>query len=200
MPDFSHFLQHFSYPGLFILLLMGGIGFPFPEDAILIMAGFLIFHDVMRPVPVLVTVYAGLLVTDYFLYSMGKKYGRMIVTQKKFSKIVSPEQLSKLEKKFEQKGSLLIFIGRHVAGLRAQLFIVAGIMKMSAVKFLVVDGITSVFTIALMVGAGYIGGNSLQVIRKDLSRVEHIAIFLLVAIFSLYVVFRFFKSRGGRTA
>jgi len=154
----------------------------------------------MRPVPALVTVYAGLLVTDYFLYSMGKKYGRMIVTQKKFSKIVSPEQLSKLEKKFEQKGSLLIFIGRHVAGLRAQLFIVAGIMKMSAVKFLVVDGITSVFTIALMVGAGYIGGNSLQVIRKDLSRVEHIAIFLLVAIFSLYVVFRFFKSRGGRTA
>lgn len=199
MPEFSQVLQHFSYLGLFILLLMGGIGFPFPEDAILIMTGFFIFHNVMKPVPALVTIYAGLLVTDYFLYFMGKKYGRMIVTHKKFYKIVSPEQLSKLEKKFEQKGSLLIFIGRHVAGLRAQLFIVAGVMKMSAVKFLVVDGITSVFTIALMVGAGYMGGNSLQVIRKDLSRVEHIAIFLLVIVFSLYMISRYFKSRGDRT-
>jgi membrane protein DedA with SNARE-associated domain len=199
MPEFSQFLQHFSYMGLFILLIMGGIGFPFPEDAILIMSGFLIFHDIMKPVPALVTIYAGLLLTDYFLYFMGKKYGRMIVTHKKFHKIISPAQLSKLEKKFEEKGSLLIFVGRHVVGLRAQLLVVAGVTKMPAVKFLIVDGITSVFTIALMVGAGYMGGNSLQVIRKDISRVEHIVILLLVIIFSFFMVSRYFKNRGNRT-
>lgn len=25
-------IEHFHYPGLFTLLILGGIGFPFPED------------------------------------------------------------------------------------------------------------------------------------------------------------------------
>jgi hypothetical protein len=55
-----------------------------------------------------------------------------------------------------------------------------------------------ILTIILMVGAGYMGGYSFQVIQKDLSRVEHIVILVLVILLSLYVVFRYVKGRGGR--
>ena len=200
MPEYSQFLQHFSYPGLFILLILGGIGLPFPEDAVLILSGFFIAHNMMKPVPTILTIYAGLMVADYFLYSMGKKYGRMIVTHKRFQRIVSPDKLAKMEKRFQEKGSLVILIGRHIVGLRAQLLIAAGIMRMPATKFLLADGITSIFTIVLMVGAGYAGGNSLQVIRSDFSRIEHVAIVLLVIVLSLYIVLRYFKSRSRTNA
>ncbi len=56
----------------------------------------------------------------------------------------------------------------------------------------------SIFTIALMVGAGYMGGNSLRIIRKDISRIEHVAIFSVVAFLALYFLYRHFKS--GRKA
>ncbi|MDI6727600.1 MAG: hypothetical protein QMD44_01570, partial [Thermodesulfovibrionales bacterium] len=78
MPNISTLVEHFPYIGLFLLLILGGIGFPFPEDTTLILCGFLISTHVVKPVPALLVVYAGLLITDFSLYFVGKKYGRMV--------------------------------------------------------------------------------------------------------------------------
>jgi hypothetical protein len=39
------------------------------------------------------------------------------------------------------------------------------------------------------------GGNSFQVIKKDIMRIEHIGISLLVLIFTIYLFLRYIKSR-----
>ncbi len=191
----SGIVEHFPYIGLFLLLVLGGIGLPLPEDTTLILCGFLISTEVIEPVPALLVVYSGLLITDFGLYSVGKKYGRKIVNHRRFHKIISPKRLSKLEDKFRRKGILFILVGRHLAGLRAQIFLTAGVMRMPDVKFLIADGISSVFTIAIMVGAGYAGGHSLQVIKRDITRIEHIGIFLAVILFAVYLFFRYARSR-----
>jgi membrane protein DedA with SNARE-associated domain len=102
-----------------------------------------------------------------------------------------------LEDKFNKKGILIILLGRHLIGLRAQIFLVAGIMRMSALKFLVADGISSLFTMAVMIGAGYIGGNSLQIIKRDITRIEHIAMLGAVVLFAIYMAYRYFKDRNN---
>ena len=191
----STIIEHFPYFGLFSLLLLGGIGFPFPEDATLMLCGFLISAKVVKPIHALLVIYSGLLMADFILYTFGKKYGRRIVTHKRFHKIISPERLSILEEKFNKRGILFILIGRHLVGLRAQIFLAAGVMKMPTVKFLIADAVSSLLTIALMVGIGYVGGNSLQVIRKDITRVEHIAILLIIIMIVTWLLFRHFKSR-----
>ncbi len=190
---FSAIIEHFPYIGLFILLVLGGIGFPFPEDATLILCGFLISTNVVEPFPALIVVYSGLLIVDFFLYSVGKKYGRKIVTHKRFHKVISPERLSKLEDKFDKRGILLILVGRHLVGLRAQLMIVSGVMRMPPLKFLIADAISSLLTIALWGGIGYIGGNSLEIIKKDITRVEHLAILLITLLLTIFLFYRRFK-------
>ncbi|MBI5050203.1 MAG: DedA family protein [Nitrospirae bacterium] len=186
---------HFPYIGLFILLILGGIGFPFPEDMTLILCGFLIFHDVVKPIFALLVVYAGLLITDFSLYFVGKKYGCMIVNHKRFRKIISSERLSRLESKFNKRGVFVILIGRHLVGLRAQIFLAAGVMRMSALKFIMADAVSSILTIVLMVGLGYAGGNSLEVIKNDITRIEHIGILLVVTVLAIYLFLRYFKTR-----
>ena len=188
-------LEHFHYLGLFILLLLGGIGLPFPEDATLILCGFLISTQVVKPIPALLTVYVGLLTADMILHFIGRKYGRQIVTHPRFQKLLSPERLSYLEEKFNQRGVLFILLGRHLVGLRAQIFLVSGVMRMPAFKFLLADGFSSIFSIALMTGAGYLGGNSLNALRKDISRVEHLGILILVSALAVYLIFRYVKPR-----
>jgi membrane protein DedA with SNARE-associated domain len=143
MPEVTPLVSHFPYFGLFVLLILGEIGLPFPEDATLILSGFLTAHDVVKPLPAFLVVYFGLLITDFSLYLVGKRYGRSVVTHKRFHKIISPDNLSKLEEKFRKWGGLVVFLGRHVWGLRAQIFLVAGVMKMSATKFLVADAISA---------------------------------------------------------
>ncbi len=153
----------------------------------------------IKPIPAILVVYSGLLITDFGLYVIGKKYGRTIVNHKRFHKIISPERLPMLEDKFNKKGTLIILLGRHLVGLRAQIFLAAGVMRMSALKFIMADAVSSIFTIALMVGAGYMGGSSLQVIKRDITRIEHIGILLAVIILAVYMLFRYFKSMRSKT-
>ena len=198
MPDLSGLVEHFPYLGLFMLLILGGIGLPFPEDTTLILGGFLISTHVIKPVPALLVIYTGLLIADLFLYFVGKKYGRMIVNHKRFRKIMTSERLSRLESKFNRSGVFVILVGRHLVGLRAQIFLAAGVMRMSVLKFLMADAISAILTIAIMVGAGYIGGNSLEIIKRDITRYEHIGILVLIISLIIYLLFRYFKSMRNK--
>jgi membrane protein DedA with SNARE-associated domain len=168
---------------------------PFPEDTTLILCGFLIAQGIVKPVPALIIVYSGVLLSDYSLYFVGKKYGWSVITHKRMGRFISPERISFIEDKFKKWGVLVIILGRHLVGLRAQVIIVAGILRMSATKFLVTDGFSSIFTVALMAGAGYVGGHSLQIIERDMRRVEHFVVLFLVISLAIYFIFRYFKMR-----
>lgn len=190
----SALIEHFPYAGLFMLLILGGIGFPFPEDTTLILCGFLISHAAVSAVPALIAVYSGVLSADLAIFLAGRKYGRKVVTHKRFSRVLTPRRLSAIEDKFRKRGVLVILIGRHLVGLRSQIILAAGAVGMSSIKFFVADAVSSLFTIAVMVGAGYMGGNSLQVIKKDMTRIEHIAVLLLLAMLVGCLFFRYFRS------
>lgn len=194
VPHISAIVEHFPYLGLFGLLIFGGLGLPFPEDTTLILCGFLIFTNVVKPLPALLVVYAGVLLTDLLLYGVGRKYGPIIVTHKRFHKMISMEKLTLLEEKFSRWGILVILFGRHLVGIRAQILLVAGVIRMPFLTFLASDACSASITIAFMVGAGYIGGNSYTIITTDTSRIGHVVVFLIVTCTALYFFLRHIKS------
>jgi len=191
----SSIVEHFPYVGLLLLLFLGEIGLPFPEDATLLLSGFLIAHGVTKLVPTLLVVYGGLLVTDFSLYLIGKKYGRRLFEHKTFQKLLTPDRFKRIEEKFKQWGIWVILLGRHIFGLRAQIFLAAGVVRMSPLKFLLADGLSAMVTMILMMGIGYVGGNSVQVLQKDISKVEHFAFLAFVLLVVAWVIVRFLKSR-----
>ncbi len=195
MLDTTNLVEHFPYVGIFILLILGEIGLPFPEDATLILSGFLMSQRVTKPLPTLIVVYCGLLLTDFSLFWVGKKYGRMVIEHKRFRRILSAERLVTLEEKFRKWGIYVVFVGRHFLGIRAQVFLVAGVMRMSSLKFVMADAASAILTMTLMVGIGFWGGNSLQVLQKDLKRVEHIGILALLSLFTAWVIYKYFRNR-----
>ncbi len=198
MTGISAILGRFPYMGIFILFILGGLGFPFPEDTTLILCGFLISQDVIKILPALVVIFSGLMITDFSLYLVGRKYGRMVIAHKRFRKILSAERLSKLEDIFKKKGVFVILIGRHFLGIRAQIFLTAGVVKMAPLKFLLADVFSSIVTVTMMVGAGYIGGNSLEIVKKDIGRIEHVIILVSVIILAVYLLVSYLKSRYNK--
>jgi membrane protein DedA with SNARE-associated domain len=184
--SFSTIIGHFHYLGLFLLLIIGGIGFPFPEGGTLILCGLLISTNVIKPIYTLVIAYSGVLIGDFLFYSFGRKYGRMIITHRIFRKILSPKRLDMLADKFNEWGILFIFIGGRLIG---EIFLVAGILKMPRLKFIIIDALSSLFTVAIWIGLGYVGGHTLQIIRADVARIEHILIYFLISIV-IYFIFR----------
>jgi membrane protein DedA with SNARE-associated domain len=68
MFDAATLVGHPPHIGIFILLILGGVGLPFPEDATLIFTGFLAAQNVIKPFQAFLAVYSGLLISDFFLY------------------------------------------------------------------------------------------------------------------------------------
>ncbi len=195
MLEATTLVEHSPYAGIFLLLVLGEIGLPFPEDATLILSGFLIAQKVTKPLPTIIVVYCGLLFTDFSLYWVGRKYGRKVVEHKGFRRILSAERLLTLEEKFKKWGIYVVFVGRHFLGIRAQIFLVAGVMRMSALKFIMADAAAAILTMTLMVGIGFWGGNAVQTLQKDLRRIEHIGILILAILLTGWMIYRYFRRR-----
>ncbi|OGP63041.1 MAG: hypothetical protein A2170_00490 [Deltaproteobacteria bacterium RBG_13_53_10] len=194
MVEIASLVETFPYLGIFLLLLLGDIGLPFPEDTTLILSGFLVAQDVVKLLPAFLVIYSGLLLTDFSLYLVGKKYGRRVVEHRRFRKIISPERLSHIEAKFKKWGMFVVFVGRHIFGIRAQVFLAAGVTGMSAIKFLIADAASAIITITVMVGIGYFGGNSVQALKKDATRIEHIVIIVVILLLAAGILFRHFHN------
>lgn len=78
----------------------------------------------------------------------------------------------------------VILLGRHLVGLRSQIFLVAGILRMPRARFILADALSSVLTITIMVGAGYWGGSTLDLLKKDMEEAQH-ALLILIAIIAV---------------
>ncbi len=181
-------VQQFPYFGLFLLLVLGAVGFPFPEDAILILCGFMIHTNAVEPLPALIVVTLGMIATDFFLYLVGRKYGRKVVAHKRFRKIITTRRLARIKKTFDRWGVLVIFLGRHLVGLRSQIFLVAGVLKMPRWKFILADTVSSMGTLAIMAGAGYWGGSTLERIKNGVEDAGYaLIILILIAVVALLI-------------
>jgi membrane protein DedA with SNARE-associated domain len=66
---------------------------------------------------------------------------------------------------------------------------------MSWKKFLIVDGTSALFTITLWGGLGYLGGNSIQALRRDITNIEQIVMIILAILLGSILLFKYFKKR-----
>jgi membrane protein DedA with SNARE-associated domain len=182
-------VERFPNLALFILPILGCVGLPVPEDAILFLCGILISKKSVLPFPGLMSVYAGILLSDFLIYSFGQKYGRWIVTHKIFRKILPIEKLVLLELRFIRSGPLIILFGRQFFWLRAKVILVAGIMKMPVKKFLFIDAIAALFTTGIIVTLGYTGGTFLRYFKRISLQIEQISGIVLFVIAVMAIVY-----------
>jgi uncharacterized membrane protein YdjX (TVP38/TMEM64 family) len=155
----------------------------------------LIQAGTVKTVPALLVIYIGVLIADCIIYAFGRKYGRMIVCHKWFHRFLSPEKLADLEDGFKRRGIFIILLGRHFIGIRVQIFIVSGIMRMHPLKFLIADAVTVTFTIAVMVLIGYMGGHSLKDLGIHISKHEFLGAFLLTGFLIGWLVYKYIQKK-----
>jgi len=190
--DISAFVERFSYFGILLCLILGGIGFPFPEDAILICSGFFIAQKTLSPAPTLIMVFAGVLISDIMIFSLGRHYGRRIVTHKWFGSIISEKRLILIESRFNTYGPWVILIGRQLFGIRAQVLIMAGIMRMPFLRYLLSDALAALVTMGIMITAGYTGGKAFAGLA-NMKDMMSVALFSIIA--AVFIIVGFAHAR-----
>jgi len=187
------YISEFTYIGIFALLILSVFGFPFPEDAVLLVSGVLVSHGLIGLPATLAVAYTAALTGDLILYYAGLRYGPMVIMHRRFGKILTTKRLGRINRWFGKWGGLTIFFGRYVVGVRAQVLLCSGVLRMPVARMLLYDGLSALIGVPCVIMLGYYFNGNLPLIRAKLSHIQiysTLALLLLALIAWVYYIYK----------
>ncbi len=115
---FSAWLIHYGSFVLFILLLLGIIAFPIPDETLMIFAGFLIDEGKLYMVPTLIAAYAGSICGITLSYMVGRTVGSYFMHKYGSWIGLTVERLAKAEAWIQKYGKWTLTFGYFIPGIR----------------------------------------------------------------------------------
>lgn len=155
-------------------LLAAGFGVPLPEDPILLAAGALARRGSNLALPsTFASVYVAAIIADCGLYWLSRIFGEALFSHRPIKWLATDSRRARARVFLQQHGPQAIFWGRHVAGLRSLLFVLAGTERMPFRIFLLFDMLAAMISVPVVFGLGYFFSAHLQRVEEGLARAEH---------------------------
>ncbi|MCC2630808.1 MAG: hypothetical protein K0S38_617 [Candidatus Paceibacter sp.] len=125
---------------------------------IYVTAGFFIPMGKLELLPVVFVGALGNTVGNIVLYEVSRRKGLMFITR---WQMFRDEKIKKLQFAFKQRGSVIIFIGKFLPGVKVVVPVVAGIASMNRIWYATIIMLTSVlWALGLTYFGMYFGRNS----------------------------------------
>lgn len=186
-----------AYVTILGILIACGFGLPIPEDITLIAAGILVSLGKISYLGAYVICFAGILIGDGTLFFLGRKYGRRCFTWPVFRKIFTPEVIKKSEDNIQKNARWICFVARFLPGLRAPIYLSAGILQVRPATFLIQDGLAALISVPVWIELGRFAGENLDQALAYATDFK-IIIFAAVAAFIIYILVKKFLNRNSK--
>lgn len=149
------------YLGIVLLMVASALGFPMPEEVTLVSVGFLAFMgsrpDLFPPpfpgAPVVnvheaaVISFLAVFGSDFLIYGVGRKWGRKILYHPRMRRFISEESIQRVENWTKKYGNFAVFVFRFTPGVRFPGHLATGMLKFSAWKFAMIDGLAALISV-----------------------------------------------------
>lgn len=136
------------------------------------------------------------LLGDLLLFNMARKLGPAAFARKPFSTLLPQQRRERIQRLFRRHGGRVVFVARHLAGLRAAVFAMAGIEGLPLARFVLWDALGLCISAPLMIGLGYLFSDQLDRVRQNVARGEHYLILLAALAFVVYLVWGQYRRHG----
>ena len=195
----SSYIEHFSYLGLFAVLMLCGLGMPIPEDVVLLTGGYLVHRGITRyPITLAVSLF-GVVAGDNSLFFMGRHFGSGLVRYFSIGRPGRKSQIERIEGFMQRHGHRAIFYARFLAGLRALVYLSAGSFGVRPTVFLLYDLLGAVISVPIVVTLGYVFGKQLELLVRYIGGFERLIMVVALLCVAVYgtrlLVWR--KSNGA---
>lgn len=180
--------QH-GYGALFLLLVLGVVGLPIPDETLLIFCGYLIWKGIFHPISAFLAAMSGSWCGITLSYTIGRTLGTGAVHR--YGKYVHLTQarLDKVHQWFEKIGHWALAAGYFIAGVRHFTAIVAGMSELEFPTFAAYAWSGGAVWVATFLTLGYFLGDKWMEIGELLHRyVVYASVALLAAIAAALVV------------
>lgn len=155
-------MKESPYLAIFIAMLLCGVGFPFPEELVLVGAGYAAYTGSAHPGLALASCIFAILTGDMVPFMLGRLFGPKLLRIRLVRGWITKERLASFDHWFRKHGRLTIFVARFMTGLRVPAFFTAGSIHMNPLKFLLVDGLGVMISAPLLLWVGFHYGDKLE--------------------------------------
>ena len=166
------FVDHFTYLGIFAVLLLGSLGVPIPEEMAIIAAAVLSHEGIIRWWLALPVCLLGVLTGDMVLYWVGRHWGEDVLNWRMVRLVLTLKREQWLQAAYRRHALKTIVTARHVMGLRAAAFLTAGMARVPFWKFVVADAGAAALGVPFLFGLAYFFMDEITAIVADVHRVE----------------------------
>ena len=196
----SAYIEHFTYVGLFVVLVMCGMGLPLPEDVALLAGGYLVHRGITRYPLTLVVALLGVVAGDNSLFFLGRRFGSGLVRYLGMSRPGSQMQIQRIKGFVDRHGHRAIFYARFLAGLRALVYLSAGSFGVRPAVFLIYDLLGAVISVPIVVSLGYLFGKQLEMVVHYLGGFERLLLIVVVLCIGIYVTRMIVPTKSAETS
>jgi membrane protein DedA with SNARE-associated domain len=167
-------------PGfLFVLLMLGVVGLPIPDETLLVFCGYQISQGRMSPITTWLFALVGSWCGISLSYTIGRTLGLGVVHR--FGKYlhITEERLNRVHGWFDRIGHWALFAGYYIAGLRHFTAIVAGISKLRFPTFAAYAWSGGLLWVTTFLTLGYFIGDKWEQIAE---LIHHYLLYASIAI------------------
>jgi membrane protein DedA with SNARE-associated domain len=175
----STYLEHFTYAGLLVVLVLCGLGLPVPEDAVLLTGGFLAHRGVVDYPVALAISFVGVITGDCSLFFLGRRFGTGLLRYFGLMHPGSQRSIARMRAFMDRHGHRAVFYGRFLAGLRALVYLSAGSLGVPVSRFLMYDLLGAAISVPLVVSLGYLFGGEIERMLRYLGGVQRVLLIIV---------------------
>ncbi len=180
-------VHSFGYIGIFIMTFIESTFVPIPAEVTLIPAGFLVHKGQMNFYLVWVISVLGTVGGSLFNYYLALYVGRKFLMVYGKYMFLDDVKLSKIDIFFQKHGSLSVFIGRLLPGVKHFISFPAGLAKMPVKTFCIYSALGGMIWCFILISLGYLIGENEELIMKYLKQINFVVIFLVSILIAVYI-------------
>jgi membrane protein DedA with SNARE-associated domain len=185
-------VAHLGYVGIALILILGGLGLPIPEEAPIILAGVLSRNGRMIAPLAFATCLVGVLVGDFIVYFLGFVYGEKVLSLPVTRRLLTRAREAQIKGYFHRHGFKILVLGRFAVGFRTAAYLTAGILKLRPLRLFLTDLVAATLSTSLMFGLSYMFAHQIQKGIREVQQWFTVALGVSVGVWLLY---RYYKGR-----
>src|SRR5262245_17046244 len=153
------FFHPSSYLGIFLFIASTGCGMPIPEEVAIVIAGVLSAQGHLHTGFAFTACLAGAVVSDTIMYAIGYHFGHGIFTaHPRFARLFATENERQFQNAVENHALKVMLLARFLIGVRAPVYVMSGVVRMSFRRFLFYDVICATLVVSVVFAPAYVCG------------------------------------------
>jgi len=177
-----------AYGTIFAVLLACGLGLPVPEDVTLVTAGYLSHLGNIELSVAIGICLIGVLLGDLFLFFLGRKLGKRAFKLPLIRNLLTPDRIKYAEERLQKNSRKVMFAARFLAGLRAPIYLTAGILNVRPRIFVGLDFLAATLSVPLLVTAGWYFGAEIDIALLYVRKAEKYVMIGLAVIGAYFII------------